>query len=77
MSKLAQVIESMAEVFSVAELVCRLVLLGVADFSASLGTTIPFILWWRRNLPHALTHIAITFLMAHHTPLMFQILVIL
>ena len=76
MSKLAEVIEPMAEVLGVAELIGRLILLGIADFPASLSTPVPFVLLWGRYFPDACSHIAITFLVAHHAPLMLQILVL-
>ena len=73
-TKLAQVIESMAEVLCVAELVTRLVL-SVANFSTTLSTSLPFKLLGRWNFPDACSHIAIAFLVAHHAPFVFQILV--
>ena len=74
MTKLAQVIESVAKVFSVAELVTRLVL-SITNFPTTLSTSIPFELLGSWNFPYACSHIAITFLVAHHAPFVFQILI--
>ena len=74
MTKLAQVIESVAEVFCIAELVTRL-FLSVANFPTALSTSIPFKLLGSWNFPDACSHIAITFPVAHHAPFVFQILV--
>lgn len=73
MTKLAQVIESVAKVFGVAELITRLIL-SIAYFSATLSASVPFVLS-RWDFPNTCSHIAITFLVAHHAPLVFQILV--